>query len=69
MPLLDICMTEKILDGKLFLFQDGVKVWLTLPLINKHISRLTKDLQIWKKRKQILEESIYEKEIHQEIRD
>ena len=47
--------TTKVIDGKLCIEQDGVKVWFTLAVIDKSIARLETELREWRVRRNMLE--------------
>lgn len=49
--------TTTVIDGKLCIEQDGVKVWFTLSLIDKHINRLEEELCVWRERRLTLASS------------
>ena len=46
--------TTTVIDGKLCIEQDGVKVWFTLTFIDKNIAKLEQELSEWRARRQML---------------
>ncbi len=46
--------TTKVIEGKLCIEVDGVKVWYTAERLDKWIAKLEEDLKIWKERRELL---------------
>ena len=44
----------KVIDGKLCIEQNDVKIWFTLATIDKHILRLEGELALWHERRFLL---------------